>query len=140
MFIETETQAEITAHKVATSKRLKILPRHFGRNYLSVERCVFGAMNSLCPDYEGGYWEFWELSNGGFFMALDKTETYEIIVHGNGFTGQLDGCSAGIVACLFVYSGLSFEPGMERMSDYYHWLRDYADGLPTAESIFAAID
>jgi hypothetical protein len=139
METEIETPA-ITARKVAVSKRLKTLPRHFGRHYLSVERCIFGTMSSLCPDYDGGYWEFWNLSNGGFFMSLPETETYEIIVHGNGFTGQLDGRSAGIVACLFVYSILSFEPKMEHIADHYYWLRDYACDLPTKEQIFAAID
>jgi hypothetical protein len=141
MFIETEMEApEITARKVRISKRLETLPRHFGRNFLAVERSIFGTMRSVCPDYDGGYWEFWELSNGGFFMALPKSETYDLTIYANDFTGQLDGCSAGIVACLFVYSTLSFEPGMVRMADYFHWLRDYAAGLPTSETILAAID
>jgi hypothetical protein len=141
MFIETDTKDPIiTARKVAVSKRLETLPRHFGRNFLAVERCIFGTMRSVCPDYDGGYWEFWELSNGGFFMALDKTDRYQVTEYANGFSDEVDGQTAGIIACLFVYSTLSFEPGMEHMADHFHWLRDYAAGLPTSESIFAAID
>jgi hypothetical protein len=30
---------------------------------------VFDTASQLSPDYNGGYWEFYNLSNGGFYIA-----------------------------------------------------------------------
>jgi Antirestriction protein len=39
---------------------------------LTVERTVYDVLNELAPDYCGGYWHFYALSNGGFYMAPEQ--------------------------------------------------------------------
>lgn len=128
----------ITARKVPARSRLATLPRHFGRHAVRFEGTVFSMLRFLSPDYEGGFWEFYELSNGGFFMALDQKERFQVTVPGNGFSGHLNGHSAGIVACLMTYSSLSFH--LSSMGEQYHRLRAYALTHQDAELIMTAID
>ena len=57
----------ITATKVADEDRLNFWLQHVGMaKMLSFERHVFCWMKRLCPHYDGGFWEFYDLSNGGF--------------------------------------------------------------------------
>jgi hypothetical protein len=34
---------------------------------------VYAITGSIADDYDGGYWEFYELSNGGFYMPPIQT-------------------------------------------------------------------
>jgi len=34
-----------------------------------VEQSIYSFMDKLVPDYRGAFWDFHELSNGGFYMA-----------------------------------------------------------------------
>ena len=43
----------------------------------------------LAKDYLGGYWQFYALSNGGFYMASDA-HAFEVICE-NGYVGRLSG-------------------------------------------------
>jgi hypothetical protein len=63
----------------------------------------------LTPKYSGGYWRFLELGNGGFYMAPQARGRFEIRMEGNGFEGEMSADAAGITACLFVFSHLSFQ-------------------------------
>src|SRR5690348_14714857 len=79
----------VHARKVTDAKeRLNCLPRHFGRHQLIVEDAVYAFMRHLCAEYDGGFWHYFELSNGGFYMAPDG-EPMEILVPGNGFSGEM---------------------------------------------------
>ena len=134
-------ESRIQVSKVPDAQRLDFLPRHFGRQMLIAERAVYAHLGSLCPDYQGGYWDYFELSNGGCFMAPATSRGYRIIVEGNGFTGTLDAECAGIVATLFALSHLSMGyPRIERFAERFHQLRDFACEHPDGNLIFAAID
>ena len=61
---------DIVATQVPEGYRLAFLPRHFGRHFMQVESSIFGHMRNLCPDYTGGYWEFFDLSNGGCYVSV----------------------------------------------------------------------
>ncbi len=78
--------APIEAQKVADDARIHTLPHHFGRHMLIVEDAVYRWMRRLAPEYSGGYWHFYELSNGGFYMAPD-CEPLLLRVEGNGYEG-----------------------------------------------------
>ena len=114
----------------------------FGFHFpLHVEPTVYAFADHLSSDYRGGYWAFYRLSNGGFYMAPDENKAFHITSE-NGFAGQLSADALGITACLYAYSHLSFS-GMliaDACARQYHWLRDYALDHPEAESIMAAID
>ena len=40
----------------------------------------------LSEDYGGGYWEFYTLGNGGFYMAIDSEGQFQVISP-NGWEG-----------------------------------------------------
>lgn len=131
--------APIEAQKVADDARIHTLPHHFGRHMLIVEDAVYRWMRRLAPEYSGGYWHFYELSNGGFYMAPD-CEPLLLRVEGNGYEGFMSSAAAGITACLFSFSHLSFRIPSEVMSSHFHQLRDFALEHPEAGAILAAID
>ena len=54
-----------------------------------------------------GSWELYTLSNGGFYMAPDIAQTWEVSCP-NYYAGTLSSDALGIVACLCAYSHLSF--------------------------------
>lgn len=116
------------------------LPRHFGPRFLTGEAAVYVAMQRLCPDYDGGFWDFLDLTNGGFYMRLRVDDDLRIAVpDGNGFDGVLSADAAGIVATLFALNHLAWQ-GAPAMVQAYDRLRAYAEQHPECGSILAAID
>ena len=116
------------------------LPRHFGQRLLVFEGAVYDFMRRFAPSYRGGYWEFFELSNGGFYMACDGGP-FRFSVDTNGYEGEMSADAAGITVCLFVCSHLSFTyTGDDVFARHFHLLHEYAAEHAEAPAIFAAID
>ena len=61
----------IIATKVPGNRRMSFLPKYAGKHFLRFEPMVFQALGELSDEYRrsGGMWVFYELSNGGFYMA-----------------------------------------------------------------------
>jgi len=135
----SDSNARIQAIRVPDAGRMRALPRHFGRRLLTVEGSIYGALGRLAPEYKGAYWEMFELTNSGFYMA-PQTEPLRLVVEGNGYDGLMSADAAGITACLFCYSELSFLYPDDLFSKHFLWLRDFAAQHAEAASIFAAID
>ncbi len=133
------TLVRVEAQPVPNHARMGTLPRHFGMHMLRVEGRIYDFMSELCATYDGGIWQFHELSNGGFYMSPPDGE-YEIAVDGNGYRSRMSADAVGLTACLFAFSHLSFEYTSDVFSRHYHWLLEYASHHPEAERIFAAID
>src|ERR1022692_1022899 len=92
----------ISATLVGEAERLNFLPRFFGERFMLLgENAVFDWMGKLSEDYNGGFWNFYTLSNGGFYMAPAGRDVMQISVDGNGFDGTLSADAAGIVATIF---------------------------------------
>lgn len=140
MTIETTTDVPVTAQIVKDYRRIEMLPRYFERLDLYVERGIFGLMRWLSDDYHGGYWEYHELSNGGFFMSPVRPERFRVVVTSNGYEGTVSSEAAGIIACLFAYSELSQLHRDDNLAGHYNLLRDFAGDHPEAGEMFAAID
>lgn len=137
----TTVDSIVVADLVPESRRIDFMQRHFGRQMMAVEREIFAQMRDLCEDYTGGYWEFYELSNGGCFLALARAKPMDIAVHGNGFAGRMSAQAAGITATLFALSNLGFRfATVSRLSERFHQLRAYAITHAEAGLIFGAID
>lgn len=109
----------VAAALVSDAGRMLALPRHFGAHLLEAETTIFAWLRELSADYEGGYLHFYELSNGGFYMAPDVSEPFQIEVVGNGYRGRINADAAGITACLFAYSHLSFRFRGGPIGDHY---------------------
>ena len=97
-------------------------------------------MRKLVNQYTGGYWTFIELSNGGFSIAPQSDTTFNIFVSGNGYEGEMSADAAGITACLFALSHLSFQIHDDSIASHYHQLREFALDHAEASAILAAID
>lgn len=132
---------KITARELNDTERLQMLPKHFGHLMLTVESAIFNFMAQLSSDYQGGFWSYYELSNGGMYMApASGQNTYRISVDGNGYEGTMSADAAGITACLFTLSHLSFAVHDERIAEHFYRLREFAFDHREASAIIAATD
>lgn len=125
---------------VPGDERLNFLPRVFGpRLMMRGEAAVFNWMSELCREYRGGFWDFVDLSNGGFYMRLVTDKPLAIRVDGNGFDEAMSADAASIVASLFAINDLLFK-GADHLHDAYYQLRDFAMEHPEGRQILQAID
>ena len=130
----------VVASLVSDAERSLVLPRHFGSQLLEAETTIFAWLRELSADYQGGYWHFYELSNGGFYMAPDVGGRFRIEVAGNGYRGCMSADAAGITACLFAFSHLSFRFRDGPFGEHFAWLLDFAADHAEASAILAAAD
>ena len=130
----------ITATKVADEDRLNFWLRHVGMTkMLSFERHVFCWMERLCPHYDVGFWEFYDLSNGGFYIALAGEKKMWLTWPGNYFNDEMSADAAGIVATLYALNDFA-EQISPAFGEKHRQLYDYIESHPEAQAIYAAID
>jgi len=130
----------ITATLVKDNQRLAFLPKHLGSLMLKFEPLIFQILNNICETYDGGYWHFYELSNGGFYMAPDMDDLLPIFIDLNGYEGKVSADAAGIIASMFALNYLCNESASDKIIDQYYLLRDFASCHSEANSILQAID
>ena len=138
----SSSTAFITRQQVTDDQRSNITADLFGVYFpLRLEPFIYGITSKLSDDYSGGYWHFYTLSNGGFYMAPDGYSHYQVYSE-NGFEGFMSADALGMTACLYAYSHLSF--GEDEFSaicaNQYHLLRDFMLVHAEARSILSAID
>lgn len=141
---EPSTSEAFTVTRITVPRRMAFLPRHIRGNMkdaLTFEFTVYDTMNRICEAYHGGYWEFFDVSNGAFFMVPNVHTAMDIEVDGNGFRGAMNPDAAGIVATLMALSALSCRrPENEHFAEGFHNLRDYVLTRDDREQILRAID
>ena len=121
---------------------MAFVDRLFGIKYvLQLEPTVFQFAEHLAAGYHGGYWQFYGLSNGGFYMAPRSDGVFNVSSM-NGFEGEMTADALGLTACLYAYSNLSFggDGFAETCAGQYHLLREYMFGHAEVRSILRAID
>ena len=133
-------QADITAQQVAEADRMDFLPRHAGHRFLLVETTVYRMLEQLSTDYQGGYWDFYTLSNGGYFMAPTDPAQLRLCCDGNGYSGIVSAEAAGIIACSMALNRLSFQFEGDGLAEAFYQLRDFALAHPESAAIFGALD
>lgn len=139
---EISSTSPITRLKVAVDQRINITADLFGAYFpLRLEPYVFSVTSQLSEDYSGGYWQFFNVGNGGFYMAPDSDRKFQVISE-NGYEGFMSADALGITGCLYAYSHLSFGEGdfSDTCARQYHLLRDYMFEHPEAKEILRAID
>lgn len=133
----------ITRQRLDEGERVDFTARLFGAHFpLLVEPFVYGMAENITPEYRGGYWTFYRLGNGGFYMAPDSERYYPVSCQ-NGYEGILSADALGITACLYAYSHLSFSDNPTlagACAEQYHLLREYMLEQTEAEGILGAID
>jgi hypothetical protein len=134
--------ANIHSELLNDDQRLEIPARLYGLNFsLKLEPAIYSMADMLAPAYLGGYWHFYTLSNGGWYMA-PATDTIFDVSCENGFDGKLSADALGVTACLYAYSHLSFGEGefAQVCAEHYHLLRDFMMENAEAKAILRAID
>lgn len=137
------SQSIITCQQVADTLRIKHTAGLFGIHFpLNIEPAIYSVARNIASEYIGGFWEFYALSNGGFYMAPSTATKFNVVCE-NGYDGALSADALGIVACMYAYSHLSFcdqEALTEKCVNHYHLLRDYMLSHTEASMIIGAID
>jgi len=136
------TKSIINRILVPEHQRINLIADLIGAYFpLQLEPAIFSFASQLSEDYSGGYWNFYTLSNGGFYMAPDSTGRFQVVSL-NGHECMMSADALGITSCLFAYSHLSFGQGdfSETCAEHYHLLREYAFTHAEAGNIFRAID
>ena len=132
----------IICSTVPESERMDFVDKLFGIGYvLKLEPTVFNMAGMLAAEYTGAYYEFYSLSNGGFFMAPRGDTIYDVCCE-NGFEGKLSANALGLTATIYAFSHLSF--GGDAFADlcatHYELARSYLFLHPEAKAILRAID
>ena len=98
----------VTRELVPEDQRLVVVEQLFGMAFpLQLEPVIYGITERMAADYDGGYWEFWSLSNEGFYMAPSEDRIFHVKCQ-NMYEGDLSADALGITSCLYAYSNLSF--------------------------------
>lgn len=134
----------ITSTLVPEAHRVAVAARLFGTHFpMRLEPTVFNMASMLSSQYDGGFWEFHQLGNGGFYMApqVQNGQSFEVTAE-NGFVGVLSAEAFGIASCMYAYSHLSFGEGAfaEACGEHYHRLRDLALAHAESAAILGACD
>lgn len=127
---------------ISEGERTKVAAERFGTQFTWFESFVFDSAGSLSDQYSGGFWDFYRLSNGGFYMAPSSPERLKVVCE-NGYEGELSADAFGITACLYAYSLLSFSANAELgevCARNYHRLRQYMLEHTEVNAILSAID
>lgn len=138
--IAENASPQIIATVVPGQLRMRTLPRRFPNLYLVFESLVYSYMECFSEGYKGGSWEFYDLSNGGFYMSLSSDRVFNVEVTSNRFEGQLSADAASIVANLFALCHMANAHKQEYLTELYYELKDYAGLHPESMQILRAID
>ncbi|UOO88305.1 antirestriction protein [Vitreoscilla massiliensis] len=134
----------INKTQCAIGQRLYFLPHYLGRAHAVFQNCLFYLAKQFLEPYDGGYWEFYHLSKGGFVMALDDDNTITVNSP-NGSSATVDAETASIVVSLMTLSDLSFNlqtdsDELHKVITSFHALRDFALEHPSSNTILKLID
>ena len=137
------TLSNIDRQHVSDKLRIQHTADLFGIRFpLNIEPAIYSIAGNIATEYNGAFWEFYALSNGGFYMAPCSEQLYQVSCE-NGYDGKLSADALGITACLYAYSHLSFsedEALAEVCAKHYHRLREYMLQHLEASRILGAID
>lgn len=138
------THTPIKTQLVPTATRAFVLAKAIPNLYLVFENRLYQLMATICPDYRvsHGYWDFYTLSNSGFYFswASLKPQVQVTIPFGNDFSGTMSADAASIVANIMAYSWLVESHQAEFLFDRIDQLRALAYEHPEATLIFRALD
>lgn len=133
----------MTIYKIILNEteRINYTSSHFGDNFaFRIEPFIYDMARALSGDYNGGYWNMYELTNGGFYMTPESDTPYHVVCM-NGYEGTLSADAFGIMACLYAYSNLSFSEDLADVcGEHFHLLREFMFEHPEFQAFLAAID
>lgn len=103
-----------------------------------VELCSAYA-RQFSQNYDGGLWQLFTQSDGGFFVCPQTEKTYRVEVRSNYYQGEMSAQALGITVSLYALCVLA-ESGHDFLIESYHRLRAFAVRHSEWTAIGAAID
>lgn len=121
------------AKVVDDKKRLEVLPAHFGKFGSQFEQAIYNIAHHLSPDYKGGFWDYIDMGENGFFMLYsDDSKPLSVTNQGNYTEKLVDNVLFSLVVNSYVFSHLScyyYEENNKALSakhsDCFHALRNW---------------
>ncbi|QAU89139.1 DUF1472 domain-containing protein [Escherichia coli] len=126
--------------------RLSFLPYLFGNDFLYAEAYVYALAQKMMPEYQGGFWHFIRLPDGGGYMMPDG-DRFHMVNGANWFDRTVSADAAGIILTslvinrqLWLYhdSGDAGLTQLYRMRDAQLWR--HIEFHPECNAIYAALD
>lgn len=130
----------ITARLVLERARMNFLPKHFGKQAIFVENMVLATMRRICANCPGAPWNFYDLSNGGGYMAPQINGELQICIVGNYYEGKMSADAAGIVATALALNALMCRVEEDWTIIKHENLMDFARDHQESLSIRKALD
>lgn len=138
--MSTQTENRIASAVVPDELRLNVLPCYLGRHYVEGESLVYDWAARLHRSYEGSYWNFFALSNDGFYMAPSNMGRVHVRWHMNGYSDMMGADAFGITVTLFALCHLAEKTLDDSIIERWHQLREFAAQHVEAANILRAID
>lgn len=130
----------ITKTLVAEDKRMDFLPKYIGKPFFKYELLVYRFMDMFCENYMGGYWQFYELSNGGMFICIDEEKSFRVCNDMNYFDDSMSGEAVSLGVNMCALNALMDCPNPDRYIDLYYQLRDFICEHKETNKILRFID
>ncbi len=134
-----QNQLSIIEQKVPYHLRSTFLPQKIPHLFLVFETLVYHYAGTFSKDYCGGDWNYYELSNGGFYMSLHSNNDFHVVI-GNYCDGYLSANALSIVATLCALFKLTNEHGQTYLLRSYQQLKEFVSNHPEASEILRAFD
>ena len=94
----------------------------------------------LCSEYVGGgYWNYYELNNGAWYMSLDDERMFHVVWADNDFESEMSADAFSITSCLLACH-IMLNARSELFLPAYYLLREYATEHAEKELILAVVD
>jgi hypothetical protein len=131
----------ITATLVPEEARENFLYSKLNMAMMNFEAIAFSNADRFCEEYNCAYWDFYELSNGGFFMApaLQK-ETVAVSNDMNYYSGECSPHDLGVIATMMGLCYVAERSRIDRDIGYMEKLAQYYYGLPDCRVIAGMLD
>lgn len=135
----------VTKKLLTGPSKLSALPKYFGPCFMQFEARVFNLMRHYCPDYSGGDWNYYNLSNGGFFMSVKKDARLQIIQPDNHFEEMMSPEAASVGINLYAINQLQWSEDLSeglkvKLQGLYEKLEVYAGQRDESGIIFRFLD
>lgn len=134
---ETEQAVERIIEKlVPENERITFLSNKFKNSLESIqlfELNLYQMAMSQSKEYQGGYWHFVNLSNGGFYLYPDESDDFRFSVNSpNYFSANLSPKGFGVYLTMLMLNQLSWffydknRPALsQRANELYYALQAY---------------
>jgi hypothetical protein len=138
--IVIECEFMVSSSIIPKELHAHFLSRYFGTQYQRGEALVHEWATRLSGTQSTGSWDFFQLSNGGFYMAPASCGRIPVRWHMNGYSDMMGQDAFGVVVTLFSLRHLAEKCGNHGIIGHYHSLRTYATQHMEAANILRAID